>query len=142
VGGARPEGLGIPDGTIPVAPAATTVPARDFGVSGTLTAGVGHDEAARYAVLYGAGDVAVDWLRAGEALSAVWLAAVERGLSVLPISAPIEIASTREALRRLLADIGYPHLVLRLGRVDPNAEVPAQTPRLAPEQVIAVEEPG
>jgi hypothetical protein len=82
VGGTRPECTGIPDTVIPRQAPQTTVPGRDFGLNGTLPVSAGHDTAAVYAVLYGPGDTNVDWLRAGEALSAGWLDAVDHGLAV------------------------------------------------------------
>ncbi|GAA2574973.1 NAD(P)H nitroreductase [Dactylosporangium fulvum] len=136
VGGDRPAGTGLPDAVIPAELPLTTVAERDFGVSATLAAGAGHDTAASYAVLYGDGDEALDWLRAGEALSAVWLAATEHGATVLPLSSPVELVFTRQALRRMLSDTGYPYLVLRLGIADADHAGPPHTPRLPAEQVI------
>lgn len=72
----------------------------------------------------------------GEALSAGWLTATELGVSVLPLSAPIEVIGTREALRRLVADLGYPYLVLRLGSTDPERPVPAHALRPPADQII------
>src|SRR5688572_13098336 len=111
-GGARAAGTGIPDASIPAEAPRTTVAGRDFGVDGTLPPGAGHDESAVYAVLYGSGDTPVDWLRAGEALSAAWLDAVTLGLTLLPFSAPVEIASTRLLLDRIVSHVGHPYLVV------------------------------
>jgi nitroreductase len=141
VGGSR-SGAGVPDESIPDSPTRTMVPGRDFVRGGKLAVGEGHDKAARYAVLFGSGDDRVDWLRAGEALSACWLAATELGMSVLPFSAVIEVPATREALRGLLSSVGYPYLVLRLGFPDPDHAGPPHTPRLPAEQVIEVEARG
>jgi nitroreductase len=138
VGGTRPDGTGIPDSAIPAEPLQTTVPGRDFGVTGTLPIDAGHDKAAVYAVLYGQGDTDADWLRAGEALSAAWLDAVDHGLTLLPISAPVEIAHTRHLLRTMLAGVGYPHVVVRLGTADPDHTGPGHTPRLPGDQTIEV----
>jgi hypothetical protein len=138
VGGERTEGTGVPDAVIPAELPLTTVAERDFGVAGTLPAGSGHDSTAAYAVLYGDGDEPRDWLRAGEALSELWLSATELGAGVLPLSSPIELDFTRPALRRMLGDTGYPHLVLRLGLTDPEHAGPPHTPRLPPEQVIEI----
>jgi nitroreductase len=73
------------------------------------------DRAARFAILHGRSDEPRDWLRAGEALSAAWLMATERNISVLPMSAPVEIRGTREAMRRILSYLSHPFLVLRFG---------------------------
>jgi nitroreductase len=138
VGGERPSGTGIPDAAIPGSPPQTTVPGRDFGVDGTLTAAPGHDERAAYAVIYGAGDRPADWLRAGEALSAAWLDAVAAGLTLLPVSAPAEIASTRPGLGRLVANVGFPYLVVRLGVAHPDAggDTAVGTPRLPAGEIV------
>ncbi len=139
-GGVRGAGLGIPDEAIPGTPPATTVPGRDFGHGGTLTVGEGHDQAAIYAILYGDEDALVGWLRGGEALSAVWLAAIEHGLSVLPLSAAVEVVETRQQLRRMLSNLGEPYLVLRVGVADPDHAGPPHTPRLSAEQVVDIVE--
>jgi nitroreductase len=138
VGGAGQAGLGLPDAVIPAKPPATTVPGRDFGHGGTLPVGAGHDRAARYAIIYGTDDTRLGWLRAGEALSAVWLAAIEESLSVVPLSAAVEVPGTRRVLRHLLADVGEPFLVLRLGIPDPDHAGPPHTPRLPADQVVEV----
>ncbi|HET6214448.1 MAG TPA: nitroreductase [Micromonosporaceae bacterium] len=136
VGGARDDGLGVPDSAIPSRPPRTGVPMRDFGRAGTLDPGAGHDRAAAYAVLFGAGDEPVDWLRAGEALSAVWLTATNLGLSVLPLSSVIEVGAGGEAVRRMLSGLGQPYLVLRVGVADPEHPGPPHTGRLPADTVI------
>jgi nitroreductase len=135
-GGARPAGTGIPDATIPAKPPQTTVPGRDFGHYGDLPISEGHDRSAVFAILYGHGDQPQDWLHAGEALSAAWLTATEIGVSLLPLSATIEMTSTRQAMRVLLSSVGYPYLVLRLGTADPNEAGPPHAPRLPTDQII------
>lgn len=137
-GGSRTEGTGVPDAAIPATPPETTVPGRDFGTPGALPVSAGHDHAAVFAILYGDDDTPESWLRAGEALSAGWLEATELGLSVVPLSGVVEVAHTRHVLRRLLSNLGYPYLVLRLGHADPDHPGPAHTPRLPAEQVIDV----
>jgi hypothetical protein len=87
--------------------------------------------------LFGAADDPVSWLRSGEALSAAWLTATTLGVSVVPLSDLVEVTYTRQTLRRLIAGLGCPHLVLRLGIADtePTGYVP--TPRLATTPVDA-----
>lgn len=138
LGGDRPGGTGVPAGAIPADPPQTTVAERDFHTPGTLAAGPGHDAAATYAVLYGPGDERADWLRAGEALSALWLTATENTVTVLPISGPVEVPFTRQRLRHLLGDLGFPYVAVRLGHADPEHAGPAPTPRLGAEQVVEV----
>ena len=135
-GGTRPAGSGIPDAAIPQHAAETTVPGRDFGHRGDHPISAEHDRTALFAILYGRNDEPRDWLRAGEALSAGWLIATERGISVMPISAPVEVISTRDTLRRLLSYLGFPFLVLRLGTLDPADADAVHTPRLPTDQTI------
>jgi nitroreductase len=99
-------------------PGRSVVPAG-AGHDGSLPVTARHDRAAVFVMLYGSGDEPLDWLRAGEALSAGWLTATGRGVSVLPHSAPIETIATREALHAMIAGGGHPYLVLRLGTADP-----------------------
>jgi hypothetical protein len=135
----RGEGLGLTAEVIPSTPPLTTVPGRDFGHGGTLPVSEGHDRAATYAILNVDQDSPPGWLRGGEALSAVWLSAVEHDLSVLPLSAAVEVERTRLCLRHLLAGIGEPLLVLRLGVPDQDHAGPPHTPRLPANQTIDIE---
>ncbi|MGS2618679.1 Acg family FMN-binding oxidoreductase [Micromonospora sp. LZ34] len=136
IGGTRPGGVGVPDDAIPLRAPQTTVPGRDFGPHGDLPLSAEHDRNARYAVLYGPSDQPGDWLRAGEALSSAWLTAVELGVSVLPLSAAVEMAGTRQSVRRLVANLGHPYLVMRLGMLDADAAGPPHAPRLPAQQRI------
>lgn len=136
VGGPDERSTGLPDSVIPARPGQTAVPGRDFGRLGRLAVGVGHDRYASYAILFGPGDGPEDWLRAGEALSAAWLTAVERGAAVVPITSAVEVGGTREVLRRMLAGLGNPYAALRVGIPDAEHAGPAHTGRLAGEQVI------
>lgn len=91
------------------------------------------DGAATFVMLHGSSDEPVSWLRAGEALSAGWLTATEHGVSVLPHSAPIEVDAARQVLRTMLAGVGHPLLLLRLGTAYPAG---TDTTRLPAEQLI------
>jgi hypothetical protein len=135
-GAAAPTGTGLPSGVLPDRPAQTTVPGRDFGRIGTLPVGSGHDRAAVYALLFGDADEPMSWLRSGEALSAAWLTATTLHVSVVPLSDVIEVVHTRQTLRRLIADLGFPHLVLRLGVPDPEQRGYVHTPRLAATLIV------
>jgi nitroreductase len=135
-GSGRPPEAGVPDAAIPRTAPQTTVPGRDFGHRGALSGTAGHDEAAIFGVLYGPGDGRIDWLRAGEALSAAWLTATGLGVSLLPMSAAVEVDGTREAVRRLIADLGHPYLALRLGTANPDEAGARHTPRLSTDQTI------
>jgi hypothetical protein len=119
-GRTRVDALGVRDAAIPDAPPQTIVRGRDYDRTGELPASRGHDDHARYGILFGTDDTPRAWLHAGEALSAGWLTAIEHGISVLPLSAVAEVESTRVMLRGVLAQVGEPFLVLRFGRADPN----------------------
>jgi hypothetical protein len=142
IGGPRPEGTGVPDSALPDTAPGEMFPGRDFVRLGTLATGEGADHAAKYLVLHGRGDQPAEWLRAGEALSACWLAATELSVSVLPFSAVIEVSSTREMLRRTVCGIGYPYLVLRLGNHQTAQPSPPRPPRLPAKQLIEASPPA
>lgn len=135
VGGDRTSGTGIPAANLPCELPLTTVAERDFGAKGTLAAGAGHDTTATYAILYGAGDEPADWIRAGEALNAVWLAAADNDVTLLPLSSATEVPFAREELRRMIDRVGFPYLVLRFGTKAAD-DGPAHTPRMPIDQII------
>jgi hypothetical protein len=93
---------------------------RIAGAADELRAPAEPGRAATFAVLHGPSDQTLDWLHAGEALSAGALVAAGFGVSVLPFSAPIEYAGAREALRHAVPELGFPYLMMRLGRHAPE----------------------
>jgi nitroreductase len=97
----------------------------------------GEVDAAELLVLATTSDDRVAQLRAGEALSAVLLAATEVRLASCPLSQPLEIGSTREVLRdRVLDGRAAPQLVLRIGWAPlANPPIPA-SPRRPVEDVL------
>jgi hypothetical protein len=127
----------VPSNAIPDQPLQTKVQMRYFGPPGTLPSdGGGHDASATYAILHGEEDTAQAWLQAGEALSACWLTAMSHGLSLLPITAVVEVLSTRLVLTRMLSGLGNPYLAMRLGHPDPAIHLPPATPRLSTAEII------
>lgn len=69
-------------------------------------------------------------LRAGEATSLVLLTATALGLSSCPVTEPLEIAETREAVRNDVFGVsGYPQMLLRVGWAPVNADPLPSTPR-------------
>jgi nitroreductase len=133
-------GDGVPPGTA-VRPDLRRVPLRDFfpDATATLQAGAAHDRGAAFVVLFGNGDQRIDLLRGGEALSALLLLATADGLATAPLSDAIEVEWPRHLLRSLLADVGEPYLVVRLGYVTDHEPLPA-APRRDPQDVITVDE--
>jgi hypothetical protein len=134
----RPQtgGDGVPADTV-TPPTRRMVPVRDFGSEGggELDPGTGHDQPARYVVLCGDTDEPATWLRAGEALSAALLTAVDEGLAVSPMSDLAEVPSTRADLSAKLGGLENPFLVLRIGVAEPATRVPA-SPRRDPGDAI------
>jgi nitroreductase len=137
-GGVRDAGFGVPGTAIPSEPPATTVPGRNFGRGGQLAVSAGHDGAAVYGILFGQDSTAGGWLRAGEALSAAWVAAIEHGLSLVPMSAAVEVPATRQSLRRILGTVAEPYLALRLGIADSDEPGPGPTPRLPHAETVEI----
>jgi nitroreductase len=135
-GGAPPAGTGPTDNVSRKRQPQSTLPHHDFGHPGLLPVSAADDRAASYAILCGTADTPDAWLRAGQALSAAWLLATELGLSVLPLSAAVEVPATWLTLRRLLTGAGEPYLVLRLGVADSGTITPVHTPRLPANQTI------
>ncbi|WP_418058713.1 Acg family FMN-binding oxidoreductase [Pimelobacter simplex] len=84
----------------------------------------------RVIALGGPYDDVAGWLRTGEAMSALWLEATREGLSVVPMSQPIEVESTRREIgRSVLRGAFEPHLLLRVGwQAIGRSELP-RTPR-------------
>src|SRR4051794_31006745 len=62
------------------------------------------------------GDKVSDWLRAGEALERILLEITRHGFSASPLTQVTEVPSARAQLRSELGLIGYPHVLLRIGR--------------------------
>ncbi|WP_020576633.1 Acg family FMN-binding oxidoreductase [Actinopolymorpha alba] len=79
------------------------------------------------AVLTTDGDRPVDWLRAGQALMRVLLTATAHGLAASYLNQPLELPDLRPRVRETLALVGFPQLILRLGR--PIGGWPLPTPR-------------
>ncbi|RZU54303.1 hypothetical protein EV385_6253 [Krasilnikovia cinnamomea] len=99
-----------------------------------------HDRAATFAVLHGPCDEGLDWLHAGEALSAGSLVAAGLAVSILPFSAPIEHAAARETLRRAVPELGCPYLMMRLGHHATEA-ARAPTPQITSPQTVERPDP-
>ncbi|NES16492.1 MULTISPECIES: Acg family FMN-binding oxidoreductase [Micromonospora] len=132
------SGDGVPTATT-VRPAPRRVPVRDHALGGAagLSAGTNFDRGAAYVILFGERDDPAAWLRGGEALSALLLTATAEGLATAPLSDAIELAWPRRMMRELLAGVGEPYLVIRVGW-GPDEELPP-APRRAPADVIEVD---
>lgn len=132
----RASGEGVPPDTF-VAAVDRPVPLRDFSLDEEIMhhPGLGDDQYAEYLVLATPADRPIDWLRAGEATSAVWLTATYRELAVSVLSDVVEVPDAREVVRSLLLRPGYPQLVLRVG-FDMQPTPPKASPRRPWEDTI------
>lgn len=75
-------------------------------------------------------DTLVPRLRAGEATSLVLLTATALGLASCPITEPLEIAATRDAVQTdVFGASGFPQILLRIGWAPINADPLPSTPR-------------
>jgi len=125
---------GVPAATA-VVPTDRRVPVRGLAVPGVgISPGVEHDVAAIYALVFTDTDERLDWLRAGEALSAVVLSATAMNLAASPISDVMELAETRAEVSHILDGPGHAQIAVRIGH-PPEGEMPA-SPRRDPAEVI------
>ena len=125
------DGLAVPG---PVAPFARAM-VRTFDMGrrvGSHDAQLAED-APRLIVLSTDGDERIDWLRAGQALERVLLAACQLGLQASYLNQPIQKGFLRPRLSELCGGPGHPQLLLRLGY--PPRERPA-SPRRSVSDVI------
>jgi hypothetical protein len=84
-------------------------------------------------------DSALDWLRAGEATSAILLTATRHGLANSPLTQPLEVEDTREFIRSVVTTghTFHPQILLRIGWAPAGAAELPPTPRRAFDEVVA-----
>ena len=88
------------------------------------------DDAAELLVVVSSHDGPVDRLRAGEATSAVLLAATRMGLASTPLSQAMEVAATRDAIQKVVLHAPeHPQLIVRVGWPASGAAELPDTPR-------------
>ncbi|AFM17049.1 nitroreductase [Mycolicibacterium chubuense NBB4] len=128
---------GVPARSVPGSNGTSRIPARAFA-GGVLTQTEAAEDNAVVIALGTVDDDRLAWLRAGEATSLVLLTATALGLASCPITEPLEIAGTREALREdVFGDDGYPQMLLRVGWAPINADPLPATPRRPLADVVA-----
>jgi hypothetical protein len=133
---------GVPAASAP-APQHTPgqMPLRDYARP-TLTqpSGTGEPENATLLLLTTPTDNAMDWLRAGEATSAILLTATRHGLASSPLTQPLEVDDTREFIRSRVttAHSAHPQILLRIGWAPAGAEQLPLTPRRSLDDIVAV----
>ncbi len=138
------RGAGSDDGV----PAANTpapqeipgqMPMRAFANPGLAQPpSTGEPENAALLLLTTPTDSALDWLRAGEATSAILLTATEHGLANSPLTQPLEVDDTRRFVRsRVTTADTYPQILLRIGWAAAGAAELPPTPRRPLDDVVA-----
>ncbi|WP_238012309.1 nitroreductase [Dactylosporangium sp. AC04546] len=139
----RPAGMGrdgMPVDTI-TPPGVRQVPLRDFTTAGWLPAIYSDtdvaDREARYGIVVTDGDGPADWLRAGVTLSAALLAATADGLATSAMSDLVEEPAARIALQRMLGDVGYPAIGVRIG-VPAAGPPPPRAPRRPAAEMVEI----
>lgn len=129
---------GVPP-TVAVGQVPRTVPVRNFAPDAQplLEAGPGDDRYTTYLAFATDTDTKADWLRAGEAVSAVLLTATTLGIASSVLSEVVEVPGARALLHSVVAPAGFPQLTVRLGLNASGPELPF-TPRRPCSEVITV----
>jgi nitroreductase len=130
---------GVPARSVPPSDPESPIPGRLF--AGTALAQPPEASAAADSgVLLALGtstDDELGRLRAGEATSAVLLTATALGMASCPVSEPLEVAATREAIRDEAFDgERCPQMLLRVGWAPVNADPLPSTPRRPLDEVV------
>ncbi|OBH43419.1 Acg family FMN-binding oxidoreductase [Mycobacterium mantenii] len=130
---------GVPSRNTPQHDCSARIPGRIFA-GPALAQPPGASPAADNAVMLVLGteaDDRLDQLRAGEAASAILLTATMLGLASCPITEPLEIPTTRDALRSNVFGIdAYPQMLLRVGWAPVNVDPLPPTPRRRLSRVV------
>lgn len=130
---------GVPARSAPVPDRKAKIPSRLFA-GPALQMTPGSSPADDNAVVLALGthtDDRLAQLRAGEATSAVLLSATSMGLSCCPVTEPLEMTDTREAVRSdIFGDSNYPQMLLRVGWAPLNADPLPATPRRELSEVV------
>src|SRR5690606_2312379 len=120
------------------APRHTDVPLRDFevGVTGGQLIARDVDEHPLIIVIFTPSDHPYDHLRSGVAMMRLMVAADLLGLSTCVLSQAVDFAAFRARLQGRMGWVGYPQMMLRIGRPSaPITELPL-TPRRAATTVL------
>lgn len=131
---------GVPARNTPVSDPTDLIPARLFAgpVLAQPPGTEGTDEVAVVLALGTKDDSSLSQLRAGEATSLLLLTATAQGLASCPVTEPLEIAETRQAVQSdVFGTSGFPQMLLRIGWAPVNAEPLPSTPRRPLADVVA-----
>lgn len=123
---------GVPAHNTPKPDPTAPIPARAFAgpVLSQPVGTVPGDDSAVVLALGTEEDTVLARLRAGEATSAVLLTATALGLASCPITEPLELAATRDAVQvQVFGTEAFPQMLLRIGWAPVNADPLPATPR-------------
>jgi nitroreductase len=138
---------GIPPAALGTQPETSPAPVRDLGYASPGAARLtgAFERLPQLAVLSTARDEAADWLRGGQALQRVLLAAARHGVATSLLYQPIELHDMRRQDRTWWPWAEFPQVIVRLGYGPPAP----QTPRRPIEEILerprdnlAAPEPG
>lgn len=131
---------GVPAHSIPESDPAARLPGRLFA-GGTLAQPPNASALQDRGVLLALGTAADDdlaRLRAGEAASLLLLTSTSFGLASCPVTEPLEVVETREAIRDQVFDgREHPQMMFRIGWAAPDAADLPATPRLPLDEVVS-----
>jgi hypothetical protein len=129
---------GVPP-TVAVAQVPRAVPVPNFAPDSQplLEAGPGDDRYSMYLAFATDTDTKTDWLRTGEAVSAVLLTATTLGIASSMLSEVLEVPGARALLQAMITPAGFPQLTVRLG-LNASGSEPPLTPRRPCTEVITV----
>lgn len=130
--GRRGSMSGVPADNTPDPEPAAPIPGRAFAGAALAqpSGGPAPDDNAVVVALGTETDDDMAWLRAGEATSLVLLSATAMGLATCPVTEPLEITETRDAVRtEVFGTSGHPQMLMRVGWAPVNAEPLPATPR-------------
>jgi hypothetical protein len=130
---------GVPARNTPKSDPSAPLPARLFAgpALGESSDVASEDDAAVVLALGTKDDSPLARLRAGEATSLVLLTATALGLASCPVTEPLEIPETRNAVQTdVFGDSGFAQMLLRIGWAPVNADPLPRTPRRPIEEVV------
>jgi nitroreductase len=131
---------GVPARSIPEPDQQAPLPGRVFAgaaLAQPASAIAAHDHAVLLA-LGTATDDRLARLRAGEATSMALLTATSMGLATCPVTEPLELEQTREAIRsEVFGETDHPQVMLRIGWAPIGADPLPATPRRPMNEVVS-----
>lgn len=127
---------GVPAANIPARSA--DFPSRAFPYGELAESASDDPDAGELVVIGTASDGQLSRLRAGEALSAVLLAATDVGLASCPLTQVLEVGQTRTMVRdEVLGGVELPQVIVRIGWAPISSDPVPPTPRRALDEVLS-----